>query len=122
MRRWRAAGAGRRRIRRGSRRSPSCCACRDVPLTDDAKVAQVRDLTAAGDLDVGALATDDCRATYEELKGVEFTEEPTERCYGVDAAFRDPFGNLWHLSQPKPVTAMPEPAPKSGDMKHAHWG
>ncbi|MCO6008368.1 hypothetical protein NE236_25655 [Actinoallomurus purpureus] len=46
------------------------------------------ELIAAGRLGVGALATDDCRATYEELKakGVEFTEEPTERFYGIDAA------------------------------------
>ena len=40
-------------------------------------------------------STDDCRASYEELKGrgVEFQEEPTERPYGIDAAFRDPSGN-----------------------------
>ena len=37
-------------------------------------------------------STDDCRATYEELKGrgVEFPQEPTEQPYGVDAGFRDP--------------------------------
>ena len=31
--------------------------------------------------------TDDCRKTYEELqaKGVEFTQEPTEQPYGIDA-------------------------------------
>ena len=51
----------------------------------------------------GALRTDDCRATYAELKakGVEMTEEPEERFYGVDAAFRDPFGNHWRLTQPR---------------------
>jgi uncharacterized glyoxalase superfamily protein PhnB len=32
---------------------------------------------------------------------VEFIEEPEERFYGVDAAFRDPFGNHWRLTQPK---------------------
>jgi hypothetical protein len=34
------------------------------------------------------LTTDDCQATYEELKarGVEFTEEPEERPYGIDSA------------------------------------
>jgi uncharacterized glyoxalase superfamily protein PhnB len=43
------------------------------------------------------------RPTYEELKakGVEFIEEPEERFYGIDAAFRDPFGNQWRLTQPK---------------------
>src|SRR5215510_1629996 len=37
-------------------------------------------------------ATDDCRASYEELKsrGVEFSQEPTEQPYGIDAGFRDP--------------------------------
>ena len=38
---------------------------------------------------------DDVHKTYEELKakGVEFTEEPTERDYGTDCGLRDPFGN-----------------------------
>jgi hypothetical protein len=30
---------------------------------------------------------------------VEFTEEPTERAYGVDCALRDPFGNLIRITQ-----------------------
>ena len=35
------------------------------------------------------------RKTYETLKSrwVEFTEEPTERPYGIDCGLRDPFGN-----------------------------
>ena len=50
------------------------------------------------------LTTDDCRGTYEELKakGVEFSEEPTERDYGIDCGFRDPFGNQIRLTQPSP--------------------
>lgn len=47
--------------------------------------------------------TDDCRkTTYNELKakGVEFTEEPTERPYGIDCGLRDPFGNHIRFSQP----------------------
>ena len=41
------------------------------------------------------LTTDDCRAAYEELvaRGVEFTEAPEERPYGIDSGFRDPSGN-----------------------------
>ena len=44
---------------------------------------------------------DDCRATYERLRGlgVEFSEEPTERFYGIDCGLRDPFGNHIRLSQ-----------------------
>jgi hypothetical protein len=38
--------------------------------------------------------TDDCQGTYEELKarGVEFSQEPTQRPYGIDAGFRDVSG------------------------------
>jgi len=45
--------------------------------------------------------TDDCRKTYQELvaKGVEFTEAPTERPYGIDCGLRDPFGNHIRFSQ-----------------------
>ena len=47
------------------------------------------------------LTTDDCRASYEELKsrGVEFTDEPEERPYGIDCGFRDPSGNHMRLTQ-----------------------
>ena len=51
-------------------------------------------------------------ATYERLKarGVEFTEEPQERFYGIDAAFRDPFGNHWRLTQPRTLDEIREVA------------
>ena len=47
------------------------------------------------------LTTDDCQASYEELKarGVEFTEAPEERPYGIDSGFRDPSGNAFRLTQ-----------------------
>lgn len=50
------------------------------------------------------LPTDDRRRTHEELRsrGVEFTEQPTERFYGVDCALRDPFGNQIRITQPAP--------------------
>ena len=52
---------------------------------------------------VGGLffATDDCQASYEELKsrGVEFAQEPTKQPYGIDAGFRDPSGNHFRLAQ-----------------------
>jgi catechol 2,3-dioxygenase-like lactoylglutathione lyase family enzyme len=46
-------------------------------------------------------STDDCQATYEELKGrgVEFVDEPSERPYGIDASFRDPSGNSFRMIQ-----------------------
>ena len=49
------------------------------------------------------LTTDDCQATYEELKarGVEFAETPEERPYGIDSGFRDPSGNSIRLTEVK---------------------
>ena len=47
------------------------------------------------------LTTDDCQASYEELvkRGVEFTEPPESRPYGIDSAFRDPSGNHFRLAE-----------------------
>jgi catechol 2,3-dioxygenase-like lactoylglutathione lyase family enzyme len=63
--------------------------------------AQIRELMAIGALGAGIIQVEDCRATYRELseRGVEFTEEPVERFYGIDAGFRDPSGNPWRLTQ-----------------------
>jgi catechol 2,3-dioxygenase-like lactoylglutathione lyase family enzyme len=73
------------------------------PAMDDKTAAQVRDLLTKGATG-GHLffTTDDCRRTYSELKakGVEFTEEPSERPYGIDCGLRDPFGNHIRFSQP----------------------
>ncbi|GCD94181.1 VOC family protein [Embleya hyalina] len=64
---------------------------------------QVRDLVTKGAMGGWLIfTTADCRKTYETLlaKGVEFTEEPTERPYGVDCGLRDPFGNRIRFTQP----------------------
>ena len=65
------------------------------PVMDAETAEQVRDLMAKGFAGTVFLTTDDCQASYEELKarGVEFTEQPEERPYGIDSAFRDPSGN-----------------------------
>jgi catechol 2,3-dioxygenase-like lactoylglutathione lyase family enzyme len=75
------------------------------PPMDPATADRIRSLVATGYLGPGALATEDCWATYRELKarGVEFIEDPEDRFYGIDAAFRDPFGNHWRLTQRKPL-------------------
>jgi len=46
-------------------------------------------------------ATDDVRATFEELRsrGVEFVQEPMEQPYGLDAGFRDASGNHMRMMQ-----------------------
>src|ERR1700690_2160363 len=72
-----------------------------APVMDEATADQVRALMAKGFAGAVFLTTDDCRASYEELKarGVEFTETPEERPYGIDAGFRDPSGNNFRLTQ-----------------------
>ena len=73
------------------------------PAHDDATAEQIRELVTKGAGGGGVIfQTDDCRATYERLRaaGVEFTEEPTERFYGIDCALRDPFGNPIRITEP----------------------
>ena len=71
------------------------------PVMDEEVANQVRSLMARGFAGTVFLTTEDCQASYEELKarGVEFTEEPEERPYGIDAGFRDPSGNSFRLTQ-----------------------
>lgn len=74
------------------------------PAHDEGTAEQVRELVTkgAGGGWIG-LVTDDIHQTYERLraKGVEFTDAPTERPYGVDCGLRDPFGNAIRINQPK---------------------
>ena len=71
------------------------------PVFEPETTEQVRQLTAKGAAGTVFLSTDDCRASYEELKGrgVEFVDTPEERPYGIDASFRDPSGNHIRLTQ-----------------------
>ncbi len=71
------------------------------PVMDEATAAEVRALMAKGFAGTVFLTTDDCQASYEELsaRGVEFTEKPEERPYGIDSGFRDPSGNSFRLTQ-----------------------
>ena len=71
------------------------------PVMDAETNAQVRDLLAKGFAGTVFLTTEDCHAAYKELseRGVEFTEKPEQRPYGIDAALRDPSGNHLRLTQ-----------------------
>jgi uncharacterized glyoxalase superfamily protein PhnB len=71
------------------------------PVMDDETAAQVRSLMGKGFAGTVFLTTDDCQGAYEELaaRGVEFTEEPESRPYGIDAGFRDPSGNHLRVMQ-----------------------
>lgn len=74
-------------------------------MHDEETAGAIRLLLAKGALSAGAWNTDDCRRTYEEYsaRGVEFLQEPQERPYGVEAVFRDPFGNWYSLNETNDV-------------------
>jgi catechol 2,3-dioxygenase-like lactoylglutathione lyase family enzyme len=73
----------------------------DPPVMDPETAEKVKGLMAKGFAGTVFLTTDDVQASYEELKsrGVEFTEAPEERPYGIDSSFRDPSGNSFRLTQ-----------------------
>jgi uncharacterized glyoxalase superfamily protein PhnB len=79
-----------------------------APVMDEDTAEQVRTLMAKGFAGTVFLTTDDCQASYEELKGrgVEFSEPPEERPYGIDSGFRDPSGNSLRLTQVREMSAV----------------
>lgn len=76
------------------------------PPLDEDDAASIKRMMEKGSLSAAGLATDDCRKTFEELsaKGVEFTQEPADRPYGVEAVFRDSTGNWLVLVEHKEFT------------------
>jgi catechol 2,3-dioxygenase-like lactoylglutathione lyase family enzyme len=72
------------------------------PVFDEETRQKISELLAKGASGGIFLQTDDCRAQYEEMssRGVEFTEPPSERPYGIDAGLRDVSGNSLRLVQP----------------------
>jgi hypothetical protein len=75
------------------------------PVLDTETAEEVRTLMSKGFAGTVFLTTEDCQKSYEELsaRGVEFTEKPEERPYGIDAGFRDPSGNSVRLTQVRPL-------------------
>jgi catechol 2,3-dioxygenase-like lactoylglutathione lyase family enzyme len=71
------------------------------PVFDEETRRTLQELVAKGAAGGLFFSTGDCQASYEELKGrgVEFTEAPEERPYGIDSGFRDPSGNALRLTQ-----------------------
>jgi catechol 2,3-dioxygenase-like lactoylglutathione lyase family enzyme len=71
------------------------------PVFDEETRTKIQELMSRGASGGLFFATDDAHASYEELKsrGVEFTQEPTEQPYGIDAGFRDPSGNHFRMIQ-----------------------
>jgi predicted enzyme related to lactoylglutathione lyase len=78
------------------------------PVMDSETAKEVESLMAKGFAGTIFLSTDDCQASYEELKGrgVEFVEKPEERPYGIDSSFRDPSGNNIRLTEVREIAAV----------------
>jgi predicted enzyme related to lactoylglutathione lyase len=78
------------------------------PVMDSETAQQVKTLMGKGFAGTIFLTTDDCQASFEELtrRGVDFTEQPEERPYGIDSAFRDPSGNHIRLTQVRELAAV----------------
>jgi catechol 2,3-dioxygenase-like lactoylglutathione lyase family enzyme len=71
-------------------------------MMDEETTKQLRAVMQKGVLGAGVFNTDDCHATYEDLKakGVVFLSPPSERPYGIEAVFKDNSGNWFSLTQP----------------------
>lgn len=78
------------------------------PVMDAGTTEQVKDLVAKGFAGTVFLTTDDVYADYDQLKsrGVEFSEEPEERPYGIDSGFHDPSGNSFRLTQVRDLSTV----------------
>jgi catechol 2,3-dioxygenase-like lactoylglutathione lyase family enzyme len=72
------------------------------PSMDESTAEQVRELLSKGAIGGSIfMTTDDAQATYETLRdrGVEITDTPETRPYGIDFGVRDPFGNAIRIGQ-----------------------
>ncbi len=72
------------------------------PAMDEHTAEQVRDLLTKGA--VGgwlSIATEDAQSAFETLRerGVDITDEPSPKPYGIDFGIRDPFGNAIRIGQ-----------------------
>jgi catechol 2,3-dioxygenase-like lactoylglutathione lyase family enzyme len=73
------------------------------PMWDQETVDTLSKLIQKGVLGAGVFETADCHKTYEELKakGVEFTQPPQERFYGIEALIKDDSGNWFSMTERK---------------------
>lgn len=72
------------------------------PAMDEATAQQVRELVTKGAMGGWlCLTTDDAPAVFATLKerGVDVTDEPSTKPYGIDFGIRDPFGNAIRIGQ-----------------------
>jgi len=72
------------------------------PSMDEATAQQVREMVTKGAMGGWlCLTTDDAQEVFETLKsrGVDVTDEPSPKSYGIDFGIRDPFGNAIRIGQ-----------------------
>ncbi len=71
------------------------------PVFEEETRQSIQELLSRGASGGLFFTTDDAQKSYEELKsrGVEFTQEPTQQPYGIDAGFRDSSGNHFRMMQ-----------------------
>lgn len=72
------------------------------PAMHETTAAQVVDLVTKGAMGGWlSITTDDAQGTFEILRerGVDITDEPSEKPYGIDFGIRDPFGNAIRIGQ-----------------------
>lgn len=76
------------------------------PPLDQEMAEAVRRSLANGNMGGFGLQTTDCHKDYDDLvsKGVEFTQPPADRPYGIEAVMRDNSGNWLVLVEQKPYS------------------
>ena len=91
------------------------------PVMDPATAEQVRALMAKGFAGTVFFTTDDVHADYELLqsRGVEFSEAPEERPYGIDSGFHDPSGDSFRLTQVRSCRHSDPHRPTMERLAHA---
>jgi catechol 2,3-dioxygenase-like lactoylglutathione lyase family enzyme len=71
-------------------------------LPDDPETRRDRVGSQVGDYVAFVFSVDDCRAVADRLRerGVALVAEPYETPWGVEASFRDPWGNVYEVVEP----------------------
>ena len=87
------------------------------PAMDEQTAATVRELVTKGAMGGWlCITTDDAQATHDTLAaaGVDVTDPPTPKPYGIDFGIRDPFGNAIRIGQMFAQPSAPDASAESG--------
>ena len=72
-------------------------------LPDDSERKQRRVGSQVGDYVMFVFSVEDCHLAHDKLvrRGVEIVTEPYETPWGTEAAFKDPWGNVYEIVEPQ---------------------